>query len=78
MPTIDLLLTWCHCLFSFIQWLWIVCVFFFGTRDAFQIELNKITTVYENLLEGNERFLSESTQNLEAMKKSYNQLKKEV
>ncbi|KAK9409343.1 coiled coil domain-containing protein [Crotalus adamanteus] len=46
-------------------------------RDAFQIELNKITTVFENLLEANELFLSESMQNLEALKKSYNKLKKE-
>ncbi|XP_013919808.1 PREDICTED: coiled-coil domain-containing protein 175-like [Thamnophis sirtalis] len=46
-------------------------------REMLQIELDKITALYENLLEANELFLSESKQTLETMKKSYNKLKKE-
>ncbi|XP_034289396.1 coiled-coil domain-containing protein 175-like isoform X1 [Pantherophis guttatus] len=43
----------------------------------FQIELEKITAMYQNLVEASEKFLCESKQSLEALKKSYNKLKKE-
>ncbi|XP_026526044.1 coiled-coil domain-containing protein 175 [Notechis scutatus] len=46
-------------------------------REQLQIELDKITALYQDLLEANEKFLNESKQKLEAMKKSYNKLKKE-
>ncbi|XP_070606397.1 coiled-coil domain-containing protein 175 [Erythrolamprus reginae] len=43
----------------------------------FQIELEKITTLYENLLEASELFLNNSRHNIETLKKSCSRLKKE-
>ncbi|KAM6462605.1 coiled-coil domain-containing protein 175 [Liasis olivaceus] len=46
-------------------------------REQFQIQLGKITTVYQTLLGAHEEFLSESKQKIEAAKNLFNKLRQE-